>query len=93
MQDESSQSPGLPKNPEPPSALVAVADSLRHPDVTQVGLTTTPEGDWALLVRVTLGAPVPIEEIEALCGPHPVVYQEDSGSMPVARPAYPAFGE
>ena len=93
MQDESSRPPGLPKNPEPPGALVAVADSLSHPDVTRVGLTTTPDGDWALLVRFRPGAPVPIEEIEAICGPHPVVYQEDSGRLPVARPAYPALGE
>jgi hypothetical protein len=93
MQDKDSRPPGFPKDPEPPSALVSVADSLTHPDVTRVGLTTTPDGDWALLVRYRAGTPVPIEGIEALCGPHPVVYQEDPGSFPVARPAYPALGE
>lgn len=71
-----------------------MADSLSHPDVTRVGLTTTPEGDWALMVRSKPGTPIPIKEVDALVGGrYPVVYQDDPGRLPVARPAYPGLGE
>lgn len=93
MQDEDSRPPGLPKIPDPPSELISIVDSLTHPDATRIGLTTTPDGDWALLVRLKPGTPVPIEEIEAICNRYPIIYQQDSGGWPVARPAYPALGE
>jgi hypothetical protein len=85
--------PMRPLTPDPPTALVAIADTLTHPDVTRVGLTTTSTGEWALMVRIRLGRPTPIPEVEAHAGGYPVVYQDEPRSPPVARPAYPAKGE
>lgn len=84
--------PGRPKSTEPVK-LVSIASSLRHPAVIRSGVTTTEAGDWALLVVVKRGTPVPIKEIEHQYPDFPIIYQEDSGRIPIARPAYPALGE
>lgn len=93
MDSQPSHSPGSPASPEPPEELVKVADTLDHPDVSRVGLTTTEDGRWALMAYVRAGASVPIPEVEEATGSHPVVYEPESGTWPIARPAYPARGE
>ena len=85
--------PGRPKSAEPPDDLAATAASLAHPDITRSGLTTTADGEWALMVRVKPGTPTPIQAIEEASGSHPVVYDDEPGEYPVARPAYPDRGE
>jgi hypothetical protein len=82
----------MPRSPEPPGLLRA-AQALSHPDVSSAGLTTTPDGRWALLVRVRPGARTPIAEVEQAAGGHPVIYQPEPDDLPVARPAYPLLGE
>jgi hypothetical protein len=84
--------PARPVTPEPPARLVEIVDSLKHPDVTRVGLTTTSKGEWALMVRVRAGQRTPIADFEARTGGYPVVYMDEPSSPPVARPAYPAKG-
>ncbi len=84
--------PGRPKTPEP-AQLAGIVAAVRHPAVIRSGVTTTEKGDWALLVVVKKKTPVPIKEIENLCTDFPIIYQEDSGRMMIARPAYPALGE
>lgn len=84
--------PGIPKSPEP-SNLVKIASSIHHPDIAKVGLTTTEKGDWALLVGVKPGVKIPLKDIEEKCSDFPIIYQEDNGRLPIARPAYPEFGE
>jgi hypothetical protein len=79
--------------PEAPGSLARIADSLSHPHVMQTGLTTTPDGRWALMVRVRPGIAVPIDDVERASEGHPVVYRETPGTYPVARPAYPSLGE
>lgn len=85
--------PGLPLSPEPPEGLLSLADSLTHPCVTRVGLTTTAEGEWALMVRVRRGTAIPLPDLEQQCSPYPIVYQAEPDDPPVARPAYPSLGE
>lgn len=85
--------PGRPTSPQPPRRLEGLVGTLRHRDVSQVGLTTTPDGTWALLVQVKPGARTPIPEVETACGDCPVVYRSAPEEVPVARPAYPAIGE
>ena len=93
MHHQSPHIPGPPESPEPPSRLVEMADSFSHPAVTRVGLTTTAEGHWVLMVRVQPGISIPIKETEAVCSDYPIIYQEEPKEFPVARPAYPALGE
>lgn len=85
--------PGAPLSPSPPSDLLKLADSLSHPLVVQSGITTTPNGRWALLVRVRSGVAIPLCEVDQAAGEHPVVYQQAPDSPQVARPAFPARGE
>jgi hypothetical protein len=82
--------PAPPVDPEPPPELKGLSQRLRHPDVASVGLTTTPKGEWALMVRLKGEGPIP--EIERKARGYPVVYVK-AGPTPVARPAYPAQGE
>ncbi|MGH9720002.1 MAG: hypothetical protein ACRD8O_07300 [Bryobacteraceae bacterium] len=82
----------MPDGP-PPEDLKRLVRRLRHPAVAQAGLTSTDRGEWALLLTVKPGTPTPVPEIETIRGRYPVVYEEESGRMPVARPAYPAEGE
>ena len=84
--------PGRPTTPEP-KKLVRLAASVSHPDVVNSGITTTTKGDWALLLTVRKNAAIPIKMLEKKASGFPVVYQEDSGRMLVARPAYPGLGE
>jgi hypothetical protein len=84
--------PGLPKTPEP-SDLSDIAASIEHPDVNKAGITTTKNGDWALLLFTKKGTNVPIRDIEEKVQSYPIIYQEDSDELPVARPAYPGLGE
>lgn len=93
MNTHARPTPGRPLSPKPPTRLVKIADSLHHPDVTRVGLTTTSDGHWALMVHVKAETPTPIAAVEAACAKFPVVYQEDRRGLPIARPAYPALGE
>ena len=86
--------PGRPKTEQPPNlGDIAASVHLHHPAVIRSGVTTTKEGDWAILAVVEKNTPVPIHEVETECLGFPVIYQEDSGRMPVARPAYPGLGE
>jgi hypothetical protein len=82
--------PGRPNSSEPED-LVQIAAKVKHPSVVRVGITTTKEGDWALLVVVKEGTRVPIREIDKICT-YPIIYLEDD-RMQTARPAYPGWGE
>ena len=84
--------PAPPREPEPPAVVRRLSETVRHPSVASTGLTTTPGGDWALLVRVKPGATIPIAEIERQAEGHAVIYQR-AGAMPAARPAFPERGE
>jgi hypothetical protein len=84
--------PAPPREPEAPAHLRRLAQTLRHPDVASLGLTTTPKGEWALLVRLKNGRHAPVAEIERRVRGEPVVYDE-AGAPPIARPAYPGRGE
>lgn len=84
--------PGHPLTPEP-SKLVTIAARVSHPDIVKSGITTTRKGDWALLVTVKKDTRVPIMDVERRSAGFPVIYQEDSGRMLAARPAYPSLGE
>lgn len=84
--------PGLPKTPQP-EGLAELAGSLQHPAIVRTGVTTTGSGRWAVLVVVKKNTTLPLHAIEQICTGYPVIYQEDSGRMPVARPAYPQKGE
>ncbi|MFD1144394.1 hypothetical protein ACFQ4C_24925 [Larkinella insperata] len=86
--------PGRPKTEQPPNlGDLAASVHLHHPQVIRSGVTTTQEGEWAILAVVEKNTPVPIRTIERECLGFPVIYQEDSGRVPVARPAYPGSGE
>lgn len=84
--------PGRPNSPQP-ARLAEIASTLHHPDVAKVGLTTTEKGVWALLVGVKAGVKTPIKDIEEKYGDFPIIYQQDRGRLPVARPAFPGSGE
>lgn len=85
--------PGLPKQAQPPAELARAADSPAPAGVVQLGLTTTSDGDWALLARVAPDAQAPIAAVERMALGHPVVYQVAGRHAPVARPAFPGLGE
>ena len=93
MNDRKKHIPGLPASPSPPPELAQIAQSLTDPDVTRVGLTTTSDGRWALMVRVKPGTEIPLRKVEEACSGYPVIYQDEPAEPPVARPAYPAEGE
>ena len=93
MSNRTKHIPGLPKSPSPPPELGHIAKSLSDPNVTRVGLTTTSDGRWALMVRVKPGTETPIQKVEDSCSGYPVIYQDEPDEPPVARPAYPAKGE
>lgn len=93
MAPDSRHRPGRPRSPEPPAALTAIVDRLTHPQVSRVGITTTSNGDWAMMVWVKSGATTPIEAIETEADGFPVIYEKEPIDPPVARPAYPGRGE
>ncbi len=76
-----------------PAQLLEACVHVRHPDVTEVGVTRTPDGRWALFVQVRQGTATPLCAIEAMAGDFPVLYEEEPESMPIARPAFPGRGE
>lgn len=84
--------PGKPSDPEPPDALIELAEALRDPLVRQAGLTTTADGRWALYVTVPGDTAVPIASVERQAGGFPVVYEAEADEPPYAGPAYPAAG-
>jgi hypothetical protein len=85
--------PAPPKSTTPPQKLAEGVRRLIHPDVESAGLTTTPEGEWAALIRVPSKTPTPIAEIERLFAGFPVIYETAPEYPAVARPAYPDRGE
>jgi len=85
--------PAPPRSPEPPRKLLKLLRELSHPEIMNVGLTTTSEGEWAAMVRVKPGTAVPLPEIGVHHRGFPVVYQEGSATPPVARPAFPGEEE
>lgn len=85
--------PGPPKEPAPPAKLLEALDAVSGARVSRAGLTTTEEGDWALMVRIPRGSEWPIADVEAASGGFPVIYQYEPEQLPVARPAYPDRGE
>jgi hypothetical protein len=93
MSSQETHIPGVPESDKPPRRLVQIAGSLNHPDITRVGLTTTTDGRWALMVRVNSGTQIPIREVEDASRGFPVVYQDEPDEPPIARPAYPGRGE
>lgn len=76
-----------------PKRLVEACLHLRHPDVTEVGVTRTPDGRWALFAQVRQGTPTPLREVEEMAGEFPVLYEEEPEVMQIARPAFPGRGE
>jgi hypothetical protein len=89
MAQSNQQNPQAPRSAEPPPELVELIRDLRHPDIVNVGLTTTTNGDWAAMVRVKPGARTPLPGIGSTLRGYPVVYQRASSTLPVARPAFP----
>ncbi len=85
--------PGEPDTDDPPAALIEVLDRLDDPLVVQSGVTTTPDGRWALFVAVPREADVPLAGIERQAAGFPVVYQAAPLEAPIARPAFPGRGE
>ena len=88
-----SHRPGRPRSSQPPSDLAEFAASIAHPDVSRSGLTTTEDGEWALMLRVKRGTPTPIGDIERRLAGYRVFYEDEPQDPPVARPAYPSRGE
>lgn len=82
--------PGLPATDAPPERLVALADGVTDPLVTQCGITTTSDGHWALYVTVPANATVPIASVERRAAGFPVVYEAELGEPVMAGPARPA---
>jgi hypothetical protein len=88
----SKHQPAPPREAEPPAALKELSERLSNSKVARAGLTTTSEGDWALLVYVYDPNDAPIAEIEAEARGAPVIYLT-AGKTPSARPAFPRRGE
>lgn len=85
--------PGEPVTDDPPDALIEVLDRLHDPSLVQAGVTTTPDGRWALFVSVPRDADVPLAGIERQSAGFPVVYQAAPAGWAIARPAFPGRGE
>jgi hypothetical protein len=77
-----------------PDLLRDLSENISHPALKQVGETKTKDGRWALLATVRQGTPrSDLEKIEEMAGEFPVIFEEESDRLPVARPAYPDQGE
>ena len=77
-----------------PELLRDLSENISHPALKQVGETKTRDGKWALLAIVRHGTPRSVlEKIEEMAGDFPVIFEEESEQLPVARPAYPEKGE
>ena len=81
--------PGVPATADPPDRLVALADGLADPQVSQCGITTTSDGRWALYVTVPADAAVPIASVEHRAEGFPVVYEAELSEPVRAGPVYP----
>jgi NADPH:quinone reductase-like Zn-dependent oxidoreductase len=81
--------PGPPVTDEPPARLVALADEVVDPLVSQCGITTTGDGHWALYVTVPADATVPIASVERRAAGFPVVYEAALDAPVRAGPARP----
>ena len=82
--------PGSPATEAPPERLVALADKVTDPLVTQCGITTTTDGHWALYVTVPADASVPIASVERRAAGFPVVYEAELDTPVRAGPARPS---
>ena len=89
MKPVTSHRPGTPATAEPPDRLVALADGLTDPQVTQCGITATSDGRWALYVTVPADTTVPIASVEHRAEGFPVVYEAALRAPVRAGPAYP----
>lgn len=89
MAQDSDQRPTRPQSPTPPPKLVELAKRLKHPQIMNVGLTTTGRGEWAARIRVKPGTPTPLAGIGQHHEGFPIVYEQGSTTPPVARPAFP----
>jgi hypothetical protein len=73
-----------------PEELIRVSEeAMKHPDVSKVGITKTPDGRYALLATVRKLTPTPVTEIERIADGFPVIYREEEDRLPVAWPARP----
>ncbi len=81
--------PGSPATDEPPEQLLALADEVTDPLVSQCGITTTTDGRWALYVTVPADANVPIASVERRAAGFPVVYEAELDVPVRAGPARP----
>jgi hypothetical protein len=81
--------PGSPATDEPPEHLVALANEVADPLVSQCGITTTTDGHWALYVTVPANASVPIASVERCAAGFPVVYEAELEAPVRAGPARP----
>lgn len=90
MKPVSTHVPGVPATESPPDRLVALADEVSDPLVTQCGITTTRDGRWALYVTVPADAAVPIASVERRASGFPVIYEAELGEPVVAGPARPS---
>jgi hypothetical protein len=90
MKPVHTHTPGVPANPDPPERLLELADIFKDPQVIQTGVTTTPDGRWALYVTVLADTAVPIPSVEKQAGGYPVIYEAEPDEPPRAGPAYPA---
>lgn len=89
MKPVCSHRPGTPVTLEPPAPLIALAESLADPAVSQCGITTTVDGRWALVVTVAADATVPIASVEHRAGSFPVIYEAEAAEPVRAGPARP----
>ena len=81
--------PGAPTTAEPPERLLALADLIKDPLVSQCGITTTKAGRWALYVTVPADTTVPIASVEQEADGFPVIYEAELREPVRAGPAYP----
>jgi len=77
MLPKTSHVPGVPKQDDPPSGLVELSETIRHPLVRRAGVTTTEAGEWALYVTVPKTTHVPLPDLEAHTRGFPVVYEAE----------------
>lgn len=77
-----------------PELLRRITETISHPALVEVGESKTSDGRWALLAIVRRKTqPAELKEIEEMAGGFPVIFEEESGYLPIARPAYPEQGE
>jgi hypothetical protein len=82
-------------DPLPPELIRAnqALKEIAHPDILRSELATVSGGHWALRVYLRPGAEKPLDLISNLVGNHKVLFEDGSGQMMSARPAFPSKGE